>query len=130
LLSQGDRRIYHNGYACRDGYPTDAGDIGVPLKVAYPATVHRADADGVRLFSTNVADINVVIARSENTGRIHRKVEQVTKDFEWKLAEQQKQIDALTASLQKVSAQLTAASPSRGGLEVSKMMPRVVVKDQ
>jgi hypothetical protein len=62
--------IYHNGYACRDGYPTDAGDIGVPLKVAYAATVHRADADGVRLFSTNVADINVVIARSENTGRI------------------------------------------------------------
>jgi len=62
--------IYHNGYACRDGYPTDAGDIGVPLKIAYPATVHRADADGVRLFSTNVADINVVIARSENTGRI------------------------------------------------------------
>lgn len=40
------------------------------MKVAYAATVHRADADGVRLFSTNVADINVVIARSENTGRI------------------------------------------------------------
>ena len=33
---------------------------------------------------------------------------------------QQKQIDALTAGLQKVSAQLAAASPSRGGLEASK----------
>ena len=38
----------------------------------------------------------------------HRKVEQVTKDFESKLAEQQKQIEALTAGLQKVSAQLEA----------------------
>ena len=33
---------------------------------------------------------------------------------------QQKQIDALTAGLQKVSAQLAAASPSVGGLEASK----------
>jgi hypothetical protein len=36
------------------------------------------------------------------------------------IARQQKQIDALTAGLQKVSAQLAAASPSRGGLEASK----------
>ena len=35
-------------------------------------------------------------------------------------AHQQKQIEALTAGLQKVSAQLAAASPSRGGLEASK----------
>jgi hypothetical protein len=33
---------------------------------------------------------------------------------------QQKQIEALTAGLQKVSAQLVAASPSGGGLEASK----------
>src|SRR5207302_636152 len=36
----------------------------------------------------------------------HRKVEQLTKDFESKLADQQKQIEALTAGLQKVSAQV------------------------
>ena len=36
----------------------------------------------------------------------HRKAEQLTKDFESKFAEQQKQIEALTAGLQKVSAQL------------------------
>jgi uncharacterized coiled-coil protein SlyX len=35
-------------------------------------------------------------------------------------ARQQKQIAVLTAGLQKVSAQLAAASPSRGGLEASK----------
>src|SRR5207248_4334420 len=36
----------------------------------------------------------------------HRKVEQQRKDFEAALAQQQKQIEALTAGLQKVSAQL------------------------
>jgi endosialidase-like protein len=46
------------------------------------------------------------------------------------IARLQKQIEALTVGLQKVSGKLTAASPSRGGREVSKMTPRVVVKDQ
>ena len=36
------------------------------------------------------------------------------------IAQQQKQIEALTDGLQKMSAQLAAASPSRGGLEASK----------
>ena len=45
----------------------------------------------------------------------HRKVEQM-----------QRQIEALTAGLQKVSTQLAAASPSRGGLEASKPAPQVV----
>jgi uncharacterized coiled-coil protein SlyX len=36
------------------------------------------------------------------------------------IAKQQKQIEALTTGLQEVSAQLAAASPSRGGLEASK----------
>jgi hypothetical protein len=42
----------------------------------------------------------------------HRKVEQLTKDFERKFANQQKQIEALTASLQKVSAQLELSVPA------------------
>ena len=50
----------------------------------------------------------------------HRKVEQQRKDFEAALAQQQKQIDALTAGLQKVSAQL----------EVSKPAPRTVLNGQ
>ena len=35
-------------------------------------------------------------------------------------------IEALTAGLQKVSAQLAAASPSRGGLEASKPATQMV----
>jgi hypothetical protein len=64
----------------------------------------------------------------------HRKVQeqgatitQQRKDFETAIAQQQKQIETLTAQLgeqaaqiQKVSAQLATASPSRGGLEASK----------
>ena len=42
----------------------------------------------------------------------HRKVEQLTKDFQSKLAQQQKQIEALTAGLQKVSAQLELSKPA------------------
>ena len=41
-------------------------------------------------------------------------------------AQQQKQIEALATDLQKVSAQLTAASSSRGGLEASRSAPLVV----
>src|SRR5437660_12903137 len=50
----------------------------------------------------------------------HRKVEQLTNDFESKLAEQQKQIEALTASLQKVSAQVEMSHPA----------PQIVVNNQ
>ena len=42
----------------------------------------------------------------------HRKVERLKKDFESKLAEQQKQIEVLTAGLQKLSDQLEANNPA------------------
>ena len=50
----------------------------------------------------------------------HRKVEQQRKDFEAALARQQKQIDALTEGLQKVSAQV----------EPSKFPPQTVANNQ
>jgi lipid A disaccharide synthetase len=50
----------------------------------------------------------------------HCKVEQLTKDFGLQLVEQQKQIEALTAGLQKVSDQL----------ELSKPAPQIVVGKQ
>ena len=42
----------------------------------------------------------------------HRKVEQQRKDFEAALAQQQRQIDALTEGLQKVSTQLELSKPA------------------
>jgi hypothetical protein len=50
----------------------------------------------------------------------HRKVEQQRKDFEAAIAQQQKQIEALTAGLQKVSAQL----------ELSKSAPQTVLNSR
>jgi hypothetical protein len=50
----------------------------------------------------------------------HRRVEQQHKDFEAALAQQQKQIEALTAGLQKVSAQL----------ELSKSVPQTVLNNR
>src|SRR5206468_9188150 len=49
-----------------------------------------------------------------------RKVEQLKKDFESKIAEQQKQIEALTAGLQRVSAQI----------ETSRSAPQMIVNNQ
>jgi len=67
----------------------------------------------------------------------HRKVEKLTKDFRATVARQQKefdskiacqqgQIEGLSAGLQRVSAQLATASPSRGGLEVTEAAPQTV----
>jgi len=42
----------------------------------------------------------------------HRKNEEQRKDFEAAIARQQKQIDALTASLQKVSAEIEMSKPA------------------
>jgi Chaperone of endosialidase len=46
------------------------------------------------------------------------------------IARQQKQIETLTAGLQKVSAQLATAGPSRGGLEPSKPAAQIVLNNQ
>ena len=53
-------------------------------------------------------------------------VAQQQKVFESKMAKQEKEIEALTAGLQKVSAQLAAASPSGGRLEAHEPAPQVV----
>ena len=59
----------------------------------------------------------------------HRKVEDLKKDFQAAVSQQQKQIEALTEGLQKVSAQLAAASPSRGGLEASKPVTQTALNN-
>ena len=56
----------------------------------------------------------------------HRKVEELTKDFQATIAQLTARLDDQAAQIQKVSAQLAAASPSRGGLEASKPAPQVV----
>ncbi len=67
----------------------------------------------------------------------HRKVEeqqatiaQLKKDFGVTIAHLTTRLDEQAAQIQKVSARLAAASPSRGGLEASKPAPQVVTNNQ
>ncbi len=85
------------------------------------------------LIAEDVADVNPDLVVRDNDGEIytvrydqvnamllneflkeHRKVEQLTKNFESRLAEQQRRIETLTAGLQKVSAQLEAGKVTPG----------------
>ena len=70
-----------------------------------------------------VQELKSTVAKQEET------ILQQKKDFQAIASQQQKQIEALTTGLQKVSARLAAASPSSGGLEASKPAPQVVFDD-
>jgi hypothetical protein len=61
-----------------------------------------------------------------NSAKQEAAITQMKEDFQSKIAQQQRQIEALTTGLQKVSDQLAAASPSRGGLELNEATPKVV----
>ena len=107
-----------------------------------PVTFHyKTDSKGTAQFgliAEEVAKVNPALVLPDKEGKPytvrydavnamllneflkeHRKVEQL-----------EKQIEALTAGLQKVSAQLAAASPSLGGVEVTKHAPRTVFNNQ
>jgi ABC-type sugar transport system ATPase subunit len=67
------------------------------------------DNDG-KPYSLRYDQVNAMLLNEFR--KEHAKVEQLKKDFESKIAEQQKQIEALSAGLQKVSAQLEASKPA------------------
>jgi hypothetical protein len=91
--------------------PTATSQFGLvaeDVEAVNPELVVR-DKDGkvntVRYDAVNAMLLNEFLKE-------HRKVEQLTKDFESKLVEQQKQIKALNEGLQKVTAQLEASKPA------------------
>jgi hypothetical protein len=108
-----------------------------------PVTFHyKSDTTNTAQFgliAEEVAEINPDLVVRDGSGEIytvrydavnamllneflkeHAKVEQLRKNFESKTADQQKQIEALTAGLQKVSAQL----------ELSKSAPQTVLNNR
>ena len=106
-----------------------------PITFRYRKEIDPAGTSQFGLIAEEVAKVNPTLVLPDKEGKPytvrydavnamllneflkeHRKVEQQRKDFEAALAQQQKQIEALTAGLQKVSAQL----------EVSKPAPQVV----
>jgi hypothetical protein len=126
--AQSNRRIHLPCYAASEIHPGDGvarpsvnrrnshGLVAEKVQTVNPDLVARA-RDGkpftVRYDAVNAMLLNEFLKE-------HCKVEQLTKDFESQLVEQQKQIEALTAGLQKVSDQL----------ELSKPAPQIVVDKQ
>jgi hypothetical protein len=94
------------------------GLVAEDVEKVNPALVMR-DKEG-KPYSVRYDQVNAMLLNEFL--KEHRKVQAL----EASAAQQQKQIEALTAGLQKVSAQLATASPSRGGLEARKPAPQVV----
>ena len=77
------------------------------------------DADG-KVYTVRYEAVNAMLLNE------FLKEHKTVQDQGATIAELKKEIEALTVGLQKVSAQLAAASPSGGGLEASKPAPQVV----
>jgi hypothetical protein len=111
-----------------DGIP-QFGLVAEEVEKVNPDLVARDD-DG-KAYSVRYEAVNAMLLNEFL--KEHRKVQ----ELEANAAQQQKEIKALTGSLkeqasqiQKVSAQLAAASPSRGGLEARKPSPQIVLNNQ
>jgi Chaperone of endosialidase len=100
------------------------GLIAEEVAKVNPALV-LPDKDGkpytVRYEAVNAMLLNEFLKEHRKVEKQEATIAQLKQDFQSKLAEQQTQIERLTAGLQKVSAELATASPSRGGLEASKL---------
>ncbi len=97
-------------------------------KVNPDLVTHDANGDiyTVRYEAVSIMLLNEFLKEHRKNEEQGATIARQRKDFDAVLAQQQKQIEALTAGLEKVSAQLAAASPSSGGLEASKPAPQVV----
>ena len=80
----------------------------------------------MRYDAVDVMLLNEFLKEHKAFGEEQHKVE----NLQATVAQQQKQIETLTAGLQKVSTQLAAASPSRGELETSEPAPQMVLNSQ
>jgi hypothetical protein len=97
-----------------DGIP-QFGLVAEQVEKVNPDLVTR-DAKGkvytVRYEPVNAMLLNEFLKEHRKSEEQEGTITQLKKDFQSRLAEQQKQIEALTAGLQKVSAQLEASKPA------------------
>ena len=83
----------------------------------------------VRYDQVNAMLLNEFLKQHRKVQEQETTIAQLKQEFQSRLADQQKQIKALASSLQEVSNQVAAASPSRGGVEMSKAGPSVVLNN-
>jgi hypothetical protein len=110
--------------------PDDRGTlapVAEDMEKVNPDLVVR-DAKGkvnpVRYEAVNAMLLNEFLKEHRKVEKLEATIEQQERNFQSAHAEQEKKIEALTTGLQRVSAQLAAASPSDSGLEMSKSAPK------
>ncbi len=81
----------------------------------------------VRYEAVNAMLLNEFLKEHRKVAEQEATITELKAELRETATRQQKQIDALTASLQKVNAQMAAASPSHGELEASKRGTQTVV---
>jgi hypothetical protein len=116
-----------------------------PVSFRYKKSVHPENTRQFGLVAEEVEEINPDLVLRDKEGKpysvrydqvnamllneflkAHREME----EQDAIIARQEKQIEALTAGVQKLSAQLATASPSRSGLEVSQSATQVAENNQ
>jgi hypothetical protein len=98
------------------------GLVAEEVEKVNPALVTR-DGDG-KVFTVRYEAINAMLLNEFL--KEHRKMEQLKNDFQATVAEQQKEIQALTAQLKEQAAQIQKVSAQ---LEVSKAAPQTVLNN-
>ena len=96
----------------------------------------KGELSTVRYEAVNAMLLNEFLKEHRKVQRLEGTVAQQREDFETTSTELKKEMKAVTARLkeqasqmQKVSAQLAAASPARGGLEVSRPALQTVLNN-
>jgi trimeric autotransporter adhesin len=105
------------------------GLVAEEVEKVNPALVVR-DKEGkpysVRYDQVNAMLLNEFLKEHRTVEEQQAAITQLKAELQATATRQQKQIESLTAGLQKVSAKLATASPSRGGLEATEPAPQVV----
>jgi hypothetical protein len=87
----------------------------------------KGKVNPVRYEAVNAMLLNEFLKEHRKVEKLEATIEQQERNFQSALAEQEKKIEALTSGVQRASAQLAAASPSDGGLEMSQSAPKTVL---
>jgi hypothetical protein len=84
----------------------------------------------VRYEAVNAMLLNEFLKEHRKVEKLETTVVQQQKDFQATVAQLQSALKEQALQIQKVSAELAAVSPSRGGLEARKSSPQIVLNNQ
>ena len=90
---------------------------------------NEGNAYSVRYDQVNAMLLNEFLKEHRKLEEQEATITQLKKDFGGTIAQLTARLDEQAAQIQKVSAQLAAASPSRGGLEASKTAPQMALNN-